>query len=163
MYGEIGTFIKDFHDAMFFCGLRIILGRLKFLVPKNKVEKSCGSSHKFLDFYVDKAFAQKGSLSSSKKSLSLLEGLVEETDDKVEIRNQTLQALMAASDTISILSSNTIWLLARYPLIWKQLREEILSTTPEVPTVESLNARGLLRNVLLECKSLSSDITPYLI
>lgn len=152
IYGNVETFTRDFHDSMFLCGMRIVLGRLRFLIPRRKVEKAFRSSHQFLEYYIDRALAKKEDhdIYEESKSPSLIEGLVHQTDDRSEIRNQALQTLMAASDTISILLSNTIFLLARHPEVWKKLREEILSASPETPTIESLNAPGLLRNVLFE-------------
>jgi cytochrome P450 len=152
-FGDIGSFITDFHNAMFLCGLRIILGRLRFLVPRGKLDKAVQPSHKFLEFYINKAFEEKDDAEILEtKSASLLEGLVHRTDDKAEIRNQMLQNLMASTDTISILISNTVFLLSRHPDVWKQLRDEALSNPVDPPTIASLNSPGLLRNVLFECK-----------
>lgn len=159
MYGDVGSFINDFHNAMFFCGLRIILGRLRFLVPRKKMEKTFKSSHEFLDFYIAKAFNEKKIGSNGG---SLVQGLVQQTEDRVEVRNQTLQNLMAASDTISILLSNTLFLLSRHPEIWKELRPEILEKISEEPTIESLKSPGLLRNVLFEGKLLNPHKLSYI-
>jgi cytochrome P450 len=152
MYGNVESFTRDFHDSMFYCGMRIVLGRLRFLIPRRRIERAFKSSHQFLEFHIDRALANQRDQETHEEpeGASLIEGLVQQIDDKIEIRNQALQTLMAASDTISILLSNTIFLLSRHPEIWKKLRLEILSTSPETPTIESLNAPGLLRNVLFE-------------
>ena len=150
MYGDIGTFLKDFHDAMFLCGMRIVLGRFRVLIPKKKLEKACASPHSFLNFYIDKAVTQKGTASADDTASSMIKGLVEQTEDRIEIRNQTLQVLMASSDTISILLSNTVLLLAQHPSIWKQIRDEVLSKGQDLFAIESLNAPGILRNSLYE-------------
>jgi cytochrome P450 len=154
MYGDIGSFIHDFHDAMFYCGMRIILGRLRFLVPRKKMEKAFKSSHDFLDFYISKAFAEKDiGHHESTAGTSLLQGLVQQTDDRTDIRNQMIQNLMASSDTISILLSNTLFLLSRHPEIWKDLRAVVLSSFKDDElTIESLNSARLIRNVLFEGK-----------
>jgi cytochrome P450 len=154
MYGDIGSFIHDFHDSMFYCGMRIILGRLRFLVPEKKMEKAFKSSHDFLDFYISKAFAEKDIENpASTEGTSLLQGLIRNTDNRTDIRNQMIQNLMAASDTISILLSNTLFLLSRHPGIWKDLRAVILSTLGDDElTIESLNSVGLIRIVLFEGK-----------
>ncbi|PQE10318.1 cytochrome P450 alkane hydroxylase protein [Rutstroemia sp. NJR-2017a WRK4] len=162
VFEDVGSFITDFHNAMFLCGIRIILGRLRFLVPRGKLDKAVNSSHKFLEFYINKAFEEKDDVESLEtKSASLLEGLVHRTDDKTEIRNQTLQNLMASTDTISILVSNTVFLLSRHPDVWQQLRDEALSNPVDPPTIASLNAPGLLRNVLFECKLYFFDSLRY--
>jgi cytochrome P450 len=143
---------------MFYCGMRIVLGRLRFLVLRKKMEKTFKSSHDFLDHCISKAFAEKNSGNpQSTEGTSLLRVLVQETDDRIEIRNQMIQNLMAASDTISILLSNTLFLLSRHPKIWKDLRAKILDTLKtDKLTIESLNSVGLLRNVLFEGKFVDS-------
>ncbi|TVY73557.1 Cytochrome P450 monooxygenase lepH [Lachnellula suecica] len=156
IFGDVESFTNDFHDSMFLCGMRIVLGFFRFLIPRRKFEKAFKSSHQFLDFYINRAFDTKRSRESEngpdsdQKSTSLIEGLVYQTNDKIEIRNQTLQMLMAASDTVSILLSNSTFLLSRNPQVWKDLRAESLSRSSEALTVQTLNAPGLLRNVLFE-------------
>lgn len=149
MYGDLTTFTTAFQDSMFWCGMRIILGRLRFLLPRWKIEKAFKSSHDFLDFHIEEAFARKENQEIETKS-SLIEELVRQTDDKTEVRNQSLQILMASSDTISKLLSNAMFLLSRYPDVWAQLRKEVLGDGMEEVTIEGLSRRGLVRNVLLE-------------
>jgi cytochrome P450 len=116
MYGDIESFINDFHDAVFYCGMRMILGRLRFLVPRKKMENLFKSSHDFLGFHISRAFAVKniGNPESTEET-SLLQASVQKTDDRTNMRNQLIQILISASDTISILLTNTLFLLSRHP------------------------------------------------
>lgn len=160
---DIKTFMKAFHDGLFGTGLRIILGRLMFLAPKAKWLASCGKAHRFLDFHIDRALARKRSStleehtqisSTNAKSRSMLESLAEQTSNKVEIRSQIIQGMMASLETTSVLVSNSLFLLSRHTPIWEQLQEEVLSTGQELLTYESLSASKLLHNILFECKSI---------
>lgn len=160
---DIETFMKAFHDGLFGTGLRIILGRLSFLAPRAKWLASCGKTHEFLDYYIDQALARKeasefeeGPLGSpaNPKYRSMLEGLAEQTNDKVEIRSQIIQGMMASQETTSVLLSNTLFLLSRHTSIWDQLQDEISSLGQEELTYQSLSAFKLMRNIHFECESI---------
>lgn len=155
--------MKAFHDGLFGTGLRIILGRLMFLAPKAKWLASCGKAHRLLDFHIDRALARKRSSmleehtqisSTNANPRSMLESLAEQTSNKVEIRSQIIQGMMASLETTSVLVSNSLFLLSRHTPIWEQLQEEVLSTGQELLTYESLSASKLLHNILFECKSI---------
>ncbi|KAL9121277.1 MAG: hypothetical protein Q9187_002162 [Circinaria calcarea] len=153
------TFRKAFHDGLFGTGLRVMLGRLSFLAPKAKWLESCQRAHQFLDFYIDKALEQKEisrtgngprEAGASPKIRSMLQGLAEQTDDRIEIRSQILQGMMASQETTSVLLSNTLFLMSRHPLIWDQLRDEISSAGPDLLTYEFLTTSKLIHNILFE-------------
>ena len=160
---DVKTFMKSFHDGLFGTGLRIFLGRLTFLAPKAKWLASCEKAHQFLDFYIERALARKqnsnlerspsGSIIDAKPR-SMLESLAKETSNKVEIRSQIIQGMMASQETTSVLFSNTLFLLSRHASTWNQLRDEISSARQENLTYESLSASKLIQNILLECESL---------
>ena len=160
---DVKTFMKAFHDGLFGTGLRIILGRLMFLAPKAKWLASCGKAHRFIEFHIDRALARKHASTlegrsqggaTNAKSQSMLEGLAEQTSDKVEIRTQIIQGMMASQETTSVLVSNSLFLLSRHTSIWEQLQDDISSTGQELLTYESLSASKLIHNILFECKSL---------
>ena len=80
----------------------------------------------------------------------LLCTMAEQTDDGETLRNEILQALMAAQNTTAALISNVFFLLSRHQSIWRQLRHEVLflgdcKLEPEVP-----QGMTFLRNVLNE-------------
>ncbi|KAM3077804.1 hypothetical protein ACMFMG_007126 [Clarireedia jacksonii] len=80
---------------MFMCGMRVILGRLRFLVPRGKLEKAVNSSHRFLEFHIDNALTSMSM--EEKMRSSLLEGLADWTEDTVGVFNQMFQNLVAAN------------------------------------------------------------------
>ena len=119
--------------------------------------------HKFIDYYVDRALEDtKGKAppppnqhvkqTTSHHHRSLLDGLAEQTSDRIEIRNQIIQGMMAAQDTTAVLISNTIFLLSRSPATWARLRDEIASVGSQPLTLEDTKSFRLLRNVLYECE-----------
>ncbi|CAF9905989.1 hypothetical protein IMSHALPRED_004040 [Imshaugia aleurites] len=156
---DVKTFMKTFHDGLFGTGLRIFLGRLTFLAPKTKRLASCEKTHQFLDFYIERALARKqnsnlerspsGSIIDAKPR-SMLESLAQETSNKVEIRSQIIQGMMASQETTSVLVNNTLFLLSRHASTWNQLRDEISSAGPENLTYDSLSASKLIQNILFE-------------
>lgn len=171
------TFLRAFQTVLKGLEIRIVLGRLRVLLPQREWKSSCRITHRYLDYYINKAaslhnYRQKdqsppkvevkhqiNSLSAvdddigaKQRPRSLLQGLMEQTDDKIEIRNQIIQAMMAAQDTTSVLLSNTIFLLSRHPSVWTRLRSDILSLDSTVPlTLSMLNSLSFLRKVLHEC------------
>lgn len=80
--------------------------------------------HKFLDYCIDRALEDKkdnvpptmnqdGKQTSSHQYQSLLDGVAELTNDRMEICNQIIQGMMAAQDMTAVLISNTFFLLSR--------------------------------------------------
>jgi len=118
--------------------------------------KSCRTTHKFVEFYIEKALAQEKGVPSEedsgpgKSTRSMLQGLTEQTDDIVDIRSQLLQGMMAAADTTSVLTSNALFLLSRHPSTWKQLHKLAKSGGPALLEFEALQSSKLLRNILFE-------------
>ncbi len=98
------------------------------MTPKSASVVHWNVVHKFTDYYVDRALEDKkdkvspamnldGKRTSSHHHQSLLNGLAEHTSDRIEIRNQIIQGMMAAQDTTAVLISNTFFLLSRSPAI----------------------------------------------
>lgn len=181
------TFLKAFQTVLKGLEIRIVLGRLRVLLPQREWKFSCRITHRYLDHYINKAVllhnhqqdesppkvkAEHSKTSSSaanedigakQRPRSLLQGLMEQTDDKIEIRNQIIQAMMAAQDTTSVLLSNTIFLLSRHPDVWTRLRNEILSPDATIPlTLSVLNSLSFLRNILHECNYPIFCLSPFL-
>ena len=152
------TFLAEFQNGFQGMGMRVISGRLGFLIPSRKWLASCGVVHLFVDFFTEKAFQDRQSRLGSdcrdvntRQHHSLLEGLIELTEDRVEIRNHLLQGMMAAQDMTSILLSNAFFLLSRSPLAWVKLHEEALAQASSDVTFDSLRSSKVIRNILNEC------------
>lgn len=86
---------------------------------------------------------------------SLLEGLAKQTDDRIEIRQNITQGMMAAQGTTYVLISNTLFRLSHNPALYKRLRDEAkyLDLEASSQLSDSLRDHVFLQNVLREYKS----------
>jgi cytochrome P450 len=128
-------FLEAFQFGFRGWGIRIVLGPLKFLVPKKKWHEAIVKSHRYADYYIDKALQYRDkfytgeidpSVTGNKQSGILLYNIAEKTGARIFLRNQVLQAVMASQDTTSNFIGNIFFLLARHPDIWQKIRKEIL-------------------------------------
>jgi cytochrome P450 len=128
-------FLEAFHAGYRGFGIRIVLGPLRFLVPNKKWNEAIVTSHRFADHYIDKALQYRekflaGEIDTSfigdKQSGTVLYNIAEKTGDRIFLRSQVLQALMASQDTTSNLIGNVFFLLSRRPDIWQKVRQEVL-------------------------------------
>ena len=157
--------MKAFDHAMFGSGFRIALGRFKFLWPTGLWLESCQTTHRFVDQYVDKALEYrrrllietKGARSVNEGNLSVGQNLIyamaEQTADRKTLRNESLQAMMAAQETTAVLISNVMFLLARHQDVWHRLRDEVLPLDSQNLDADAVQSVPFLRHVLNESES----------
>lgn len=132
------------------------LGPLMFLHRDAKWHESNRTVHRFIDKYVDEALARKklGGKErldgSGRQRPVLLDAMAEQSDDKMQLRNEALQAFIAAHETTACLISNIFYTLARYPSVWKKLREEVLTLGEVHLDFEVPMKLKYLRNVINE-------------
>ncbi|TVY49941.1 Cytochrome P450 monooxygenase [Lachnellula occidentalis] len=160
--GDAKDFLKAFHNSMIGMGLSFMIGPFQLLIPKALKATAWQKAHTFIDACIDVALHDKNQargkdfpdnqMESDSRSHSLLEGLAKQTDDRIAIRNQILQGMMAAQDTTSVLISNTMFLLSRNPATYERLRKEALSIDLDVslPLFDNLKELKFLSNVLKE-------------
>ncbi|KAL8998408.1 MAG: hypothetical protein Q9169_002536 [Polycauliona sp. 2 TL-2023] len=162
------AFMTAFDDAMFGSGFRIALGPFKFLYRSSKWREACKTTHAFADKYVHQALEYRQSVkpksssgkddnddddeesSSGSKSKPLIYHLALQTSSPLTLRNEILQALMAAQGTTAALLSNVFFLLARHPVVWDKLRQEVLALGEEEPDFDRLLHMKYLQNVIKE-------------
>lgn len=106
------------------------------------------AAHRFLDYYINQSLEQNG----GRKSKSLIGELSVQTDDPDFIRSQVIQAMMAAQDTTSELLTNALFLLARHPSYWDQLRAEFVDIPEDRLSAEKLMGSSLIANILHESR-----------
>ncbi|KAL9630576.1 MAG: hypothetical protein Q9164_006344, partial [Protoblastenia rupestris] len=158
---EAQQFLKAFDHSMLGSGIRIALGPFKFLYRDPQWTASCRTTHQFAARYVTKAIAYRKSNLAKENDLPdqeegrqrrpvLLYAMAEQTDDAETLRNEILQALMAAQETTAALISNVFFLLSRHQSVWRQLRHEVLSLGDCKLEPEVLQGMKFLRNVLNE-------------
>lgn len=163
------AFMDAFDYAMFGSGFRIALGPFKFLYQNSKWREACKITHAFADKYVQKALEYRQSVMSDSsihdknndddisrfgsRSKPLLYHLALQTSPPLTLRNEILQALMAAQGTTAALLSNVFFLLARHPAVYQKLRQEVLALGNEEPDFDRLLHMKYLQNVLKESTS----------
>lgn len=79
-----------------------------------------------------------------------IDELVRQTDDRIRIRSELLNILLAGRDTTASLLSNVWWTLSKRPDVWAKLREDIDTLDGEIPTLEQVKELKYLRAVLNE-------------
>lgn len=127
---------------------------------------SCKVTHQFAEKYVHKALQHRQTIAKevsepekvaggTRKPYVLLFGMAEQTGDIVELRNEVLQALMAAQETTAALISNVFFLLSRNEPVWQRLRKEVVAHGHSDLDQEMLQGMDYLRNVLNESEYIS--------
>ena len=131
----------------------MFLGAFRVLIPKSMTTKQWQVVHRFFDFYVDNALLGMNDVKRDplQDRHSVINTLASQTSDRLEIRNQAIQAMTGAQDTLPMLLSNTLFCLSRQPNIWDRLRAEVACVGPDALTIEEARKFQLLRNILNEC------------
>lgn len=142
-------FVTSFHSALQYSMFRVLLGWMWNLLPQKRYIDTCAKAHRFLDYYINQASGE----SHEQKSKSLIHALSAQTDDSAFIRSQVIQATMAAQDTTSELLTNALFLLARHPRYWEELRTEFVDTPEDSLSAENLLSSKLIQNIMHESKS----------
>jgi cytochrome P450 len=149
-------FLEAFQAGFSGCGIRIALGPLNFLMPKGSWLKACDKVHKFANIYVDRAIEYREKVHSVDHShdkatrRTLLFNMAQATADKTVLRNQVVQAMMAATETTASLISHVIRNLASNPHIAAQVRAEVLAVGDKPLDFDQLLRIKSLQHVITE-------------
>jgi cytochrome P450 len=127
--------------------------------PKS-MRDACKEVHQFADHFIDRALSIHNEKSSDPESASkqqyvFLNELAKATQDKIELRDQCLNVLLAGRDTTAGLLGWIFYLLARHPTIYAKLRQAVLNdfgpyTNPQNMDFTGLKACSYLQHVLSE-------------
>lgn len=160
---KVEAFLKAFEHPMLGSGVQIALGPFKFLYQfmDPKWRESCRTIHLFTDRYVKRALDNRRrsgsktlsdveSIAPYRQPYCLLFGIAEQTEDQLKLRNEILQAMMAAQETTAALISNVFFLLSRNQPVYQRLREEIFTLSETDLSQEKLQNMPYLSNVLKE-------------
>jgi len=134
-----------------------------FEIWGDRVKKHMQVCYKFIDPILKEALEKKRSLkeAASAKNLNdgevlegetLLDHLVNCTEDQSMIRDEILNIMIAGRDTTAGTLTFVIWMLSQHPDVLRRLREEILSVVGDSrsPTLEELREMKYLRAVINE-------------
>ena len=119
--------------------------------------------HEYVDGIIEKALAEKKQKSleveeekqdsidsAEKKRYIFLHELLNQTTDKVKIRSELLNILLAGRETTAALLSNLWFELSKRPDIWTKLQQEVSTLNGEFPSFEQLKEMKYLRGILNE-------------
>ena len=118
--------------------------------------------HDYVDGIIEKALAEKQKKledekekqdsgdSGEKKRYIFLYELLNQTTDKVKIRSELLNILLAGRETTAALLSNLWFVLSKRPDIWTKLQQEVSTLDGDFPSFEQLKDMKYLRAVLNE-------------
>ena len=106
----------------------------------------------FIDEFVEKGFQQAKTQDVEKGGRYIfLNELIKETQDKIRIRSELLNILLAGRDTTASLLTNVFFVLGKRPDIWEKLQEEVGQLNGEAPTYNQIKDMKYLRFVMNEC------------
>lgn len=130
-------------------------GKFATLFPHNKQWlRDQKFVHDFVDYYVDKGLARRSQLLADAEKPGrryvFLEELVRQTTDRLQIRSESLNVLLAGRDTTASLLTNVWYILSKRPDIWTKLQVEVASLEGQQPTFEQLKEMKYLRAILSE-------------
>nr|QCY50167.1 putative THF-degrading cytochrome P450 monooxygenase [Scedosporium sp.] len=127
------------------------LGNNGWIADSPTFRKNCAYVNDFMDALIAKTKAEleakpKGSKpSGGREKYHFLHAMLDETDDKVELRGQALNILLAGRETTASLLGWLWYYLARHPIEFQKLRAAVLkdfgtAENPKPMSFESLKA-----------------------
>ncbi|KAK3166833.1 hypothetical protein OEA41_009958 [Lepraria neglecta] len=130
-------------------------------LPNWKLKGEYRIVHDYVDGLVERAVVKKGRYEYEKENSEkrfafpggryiFLFELLDQTTDKVKIRSELLNILLAGRDTTAALLSNVWFELSKRPAVWDKLQREVSSLNGEFPTFEQLKEMKFLRAILNE-------------
>ena len=124
------------------------------LFRDRQYEADVKTLHGFVEAFVDKALQQAKTPEIAEKGPEryiFLHELVKETQDKIRIRSELLNILLAGRDTTASLLTNLFFDLSRRPDVWAKLQEEVDQLNGAAPTYRNIKDMTYLRYVMNEC------------
>lgn len=137
---------------------------LMLFLPDRHFKRCCKYIHKWVDELVERSLAKRPIIEKDESIISeadhpkekylLLYELASQTSDKIRLRTELLNILLAGRDTTACLLSDVWWSISKDPKIWDRLQEEVRSLEAplgeERPIFEELKSMKYLRAVLNE-------------
>ena len=109
--------------------------------PDKKFQQAAKIVREFVDRYVDRAVLRCASPNPEKRRKCVLaDELVQQTQDREDIRHQLLNTILAAHDTTAVLMANVVFNLARNPDVYANLRRELLANDLETTSLDEVNS-----------------------
>ncbi|KAH3946677.1 hypothetical protein HBI56_068140 [Parastagonospora nodorum] len=137
---------------------RFRLGKFAKFYYDTRYNKACDIVHNYIAPIVKKA-VERSQLSPAEKVAGLekrgdkyvfLDSIIQKDCDEIEVRDQVLNVLSAARDTISSLMSSCIWKCTRYPEIMAKLRREVDLFEGRTPTYQEIKDMKYMNYMIKE-------------
>ncbi|KAI9725511.1 MAG: mitochondrial escape protein 2 [Chrysothrix sp. TS-e1954] len=158
-------FIAAFNRATAGAGKRLRpTSRLAKLTANIMPDRAWRADCKIVHDYVDDCISQhRASVQSSEKRgqrYVLIESMSQAVPDPIELRFQLVQIFSLARETAAMGFSSVLFMLARNPHYWTELRAQALSLGEDHPLIlERLKELPLFRHTVLETFRLHSPVT----
>lgn len=137
-------FVDDYMICSTVCSQKMQMGPLHKFVFSPAGRRAKNRVLQYVDDYVDKLLHRDRRIRDLR--YDILSELSCSTDDPTVLRDQVLHVLLASRDTAASLLSNLFFALAKRPLVWAKLREEVLEVAgSEGVTTEQLREVTYLR------------------
>lgn len=151
-------FVHAFQEAQMITAFRSRFGSHwpLFEFWHDRMKKPMRVVHDFIDPIVAAAISRKKeemlSPSLDRDDETLLENLVNSTEDPIILRDEIMSLLVAGRDTTASTLTFTVYMLAEHPKILQRLREEILQKVgpQRRPTYDDFKEMKFLRAVINE-------------
>lgn len=154
--GSADGFAEAFNSSQDYIAHSSRWGKWTYLFPANKrFEQDKKFVHDFVDYFVDKGLAKRPQLLAEKSDTKsgryvFIDELVRQTTDRIRIRSELLNILLAGRDTTASLLTNVWHTLSKRPDIWKKLQTEIAALQGSQPSFEELKDLKYLKALLNE-------------
>jgi cytochrome P450 len=122
----------------------------KYFPANKRFQQDAKLVHDFVDYFVDKGLAKEKFGQSDPERYVFIDELVSQTSDRVRIRSELLNILLAGRDTTASLLTNLWFVLAKRPDVWARLQADIAQLGGEKPTFEQLRDLKYLRALMNE-------------
>jgi hypothetical protein len=151
-------FIDAFNYAQKIVGLRVLLGRMSFLIRDSKFWEDCSLLRKFTQRQVDRALRNRSGsqlpvAGERQRKYTLVHELAKEMGDPEALCEQLLNVFFAGRDTPAVALSNIFFCVARHPLVWRKIREETEGLQAEELSFEKLKGLRYTQHAINEGKS----------
>ncbi|KAL8709380.1 MAG: hypothetical protein Q9220_005874 [cf. Caloplaca sp. 1 TL-2023] len=136
-------------------------GFLGLFLPDRRFNRDCKYIHDWVDNLIERSLSNRSLSghdesppSNSQGRYVLLHELFNHTSDRVQIRSELLNVLLAGRDTTASLLSNAWWSISKDPHVWDRLQQEVKALESPLgerkPMFEELKEMRYMRSVLNE-------------
>lgn len=126
-----------------------------WLLDGKEFRESCKITRRFVDHFVETAMRERSQNTTNEKKRTFLDSLLEQTSDRIKIRSELINILLAGRDTTAGLLGWLFYILVRHQDVYSKLRNIILEEFgshehPKEICLSKLNDCQYLQNCLNE-------------